>query len=380
MRTVAIIGISGYAQCILRVLQQTAESAGARLVAAVVINRNQEEETCRRLESEGCQIYTNYQDMLREWKGRLDLCIIPTSIHWHEPMTRAALAAGANVLVEKPLAGSPEEGAAMIEAAREAGKFIAVGFQDMYSPALWEAKETLLAEPYGPVVSVSIWGSWHRTRDYYSRNDWAGRLTSHGRPVYDSPLNNAFAHFVNVGLFLAGRATGQMAEVSGVSGQLLRFYPIESFDTANVTFHTIGGVPVQVTLTHADREEVSPEVVVTLRHGQLHWIHEQEITLRDAQGKVVQRWELSRGDESRAIMLRDILASLSGTHGPRCPASLALPHVQAIRKLHEDVAIRDGAAAFPELEQNRDGDWMPVPKLFQQLRESSPSGAEIVAA
>ncbi len=85
---VHLIGISGYARAVLQSLLQVIEPAGGRLASATVINRTEEEESCRLLESRGCRIFSDYGEMLGATEpSARNLCIIPTSIFQHAPMT-----------------------------------------------------------------------------------------------------------------------------------------------------------------------------------------------------------------------------------------------------------------------------------------------------
>ncbi len=111
--------------------------------------------------------------MLREFRGRIDLCLIPTGIHWHARMTIAALEAGANVLVEKPLAGSSAEVAAVRAAEQRAGRFVAVGCQDFYEPGTTWLQAEVRRGAIGAIQSVRMLGLWPRDRAYFARNNWA---------------------------------------------------------------------------------------------------------------------------------------------------------------------------------------------------------------
>ena len=64
--------------------------------------------------------YRDYQDMLAN--PEIDAVSIAVPNHLHAEVTMAALAAGKHVLVEKPLARTVEEGAAIVAAAKASGK------------------------------------------------------------------------------------------------------------------------------------------------------------------------------------------------------------------------------------------------------------------
>ena len=105
----ALIGVSGYGRIYLQLLQECQALGRLKLVAAVIINPEEERDTLSWLTARGCRVYTHYEQMLMEEAGRVDLCLVPTGIHWHARMTVAALRNGANVLVEKPLCASMAE-------------------------------------------------------------------------------------------------------------------------------------------------------------------------------------------------------------------------------------------------------------------------------
>ena len=59
---------------------------------------------------------------------------------------------------------------------------------------------------YGGTSSrrITVRAQWPRGASYYARNNWAGRLRVGSAWVLDSPVNNAFAHFLMLALFWAG--------------------------------------------------------------------------------------------------------------------------------------------------------------------------------
>src|ERR1019366_1940326 len=103
---VALIGISGYAAIYLKILREMRARRLIKLAAVVIINPQEEAAAVKELSASNCIVHGDYREMLRQHRGQIDLCCIPTGIGWHAPMTIAALEAGANALVEKPLAAS----------------------------------------------------------------------------------------------------------------------------------------------------------------------------------------------------------------------------------------------------------------------------------
>jgi predicted dehydrogenase len=96
--------------------------------------------------------YADPAEMLA--RERLDLVsvAVPTSLHL--PIALAALDAGANVLVEKPIAASRDEAERMIAAAERAGRMLTVGHIERFNPAIVELRSRLAAGELGRVFEV----------------------------------------------------------------------------------------------------------------------------------------------------------------------------------------------------------------------------------
>jgi UDP-N-acetylglucosamine 3-dehydrogenase len=96
-----------------------------------------------------------YEDASRMFaEEELDLVSIvaPTSVHL--PVTLAALRAGANVLVEKPIAATREEADGMIAAASDAGRMLTVGHIERFNPAIRELRRRLDAGELGRIFQI----------------------------------------------------------------------------------------------------------------------------------------------------------------------------------------------------------------------------------
>jgi UDP-N-acetylglucosamine 3-dehydrogenase len=85
----------------------------------------------------------------------LDLVSIvaPTSLHL--PVALAALRAGANVLVEKPIAATRDEAVEMIQASRDAGRMLTVGHIERFNPAIRELRRRLEANELGRIFQIN---------------------------------------------------------------------------------------------------------------------------------------------------------------------------------------------------------------------------------
>jgi predicted dehydrogenase len=343
---IALIGISGYGRIHLHLARECRDRGEAVIVAATIINPGEEADNVAELRAHGCAIYADYEEMLRRHAGEIDLCLIPTGIHWHSRMSIAALQAGANVLVEKPLAASVEEVAAVQAAERASGRFVAVGFQDCYNPGTSWLVDALQAGAIGRVESVRFLGIWPRARSYYLRNNWAGRLTVDGAPVLDSPLNNAFAHFVMLSLLFAGLEPDPAAlRTDGV--ELWRAHEIESFDTGVVRLQTSRGVRLWFGVSHSSEETLEPEIVIAGSAGCACWRYEIEAALGDGAGRQ-QRQAIPDQHATRREMMVAVLQRLRDPKALICTTAMAARHTAAIVATHRAAAIETFPSALVE--------------------------------
>jgi len=86
--------------------------------------------------------YTDYREMLKE--KDLDVVLIGSPDHWHALQAIAAMEAGADVYVQKPISVDVMEGEAMLAAARKHGRVVQVGTQRKSTPHLIEAKNNIV--------------------------------------------------------------------------------------------------------------------------------------------------------------------------------------------------------------------------------------------
>lgn len=93
--------------------------------------------------------------------------------HLHRPMVLAAIAAGKDVLCEKPLAMTLEDATEMVDAAERAGVVLTVNEQDAFEPIVDQLVDLLASGKIGEFVSASlVWGFASRDFSYPGRRAW----------------------------------------------------------------------------------------------------------------------------------------------------------------------------------------------------------------
>ena len=159
---VGLIGCGWYGKCdLLRLLQV----APVEVVSLCDVDRQMlsgaaEIVAGRQKSRQQPRTYGDYREMLRE--RDLDIVLVATPDHWHALAAIAAMQAGADVYVQKPIGVDVIEGQAMLAAARKHGRVVQVGTQRRSTPHLIEARDRILREgKLGKIGLVEIYCYYH---------------------------------------------------------------------------------------------------------------------------------------------------------------------------------------------------------------------------
>jgi predicted dehydrogenase len=104
--------------------------------------------------------FSDYREMLKQ--EQFDIVHVATPDHWHALAMIAAVQAGADVFVEKPISADVVEGQAMLAAARKYNRVVQVNMERRSTPHLVEAIERVIKPgKLGKVAHVEICCYWH---------------------------------------------------------------------------------------------------------------------------------------------------------------------------------------------------------------------------
>lgn len=120
MLNLAIVGAGEFGQFAGAVLDRL---HGARLAAVCDVNERQAKSLARRYK---VPLYRSFSELLND--PRVDLVMINTPNHLHEPMTIAALKAGKHVFCEKPLALTEQGVKKIFDQAKKNDRLVGVDF------------------------------------------------------------------------------------------------------------------------------------------------------------------------------------------------------------------------------------------------------------
>lgn len=106
---------------------------------------------CRQ-ENPNCAGYLDFEEILA--RPDVDAVVVGTPDHWHAAISIAAMRAGKDVYVEKPMTLTIEEGKAMVEAERRYGRILQVGSQQRSEHAFRKAAEIVRNGWIGKIKEV----------------------------------------------------------------------------------------------------------------------------------------------------------------------------------------------------------------------------------
>jgi predicted dehydrogenase len=147
---IAVVGL-GNAGANLH-LPACAQLQGVQVVGGVDPDPNRRDEASRRY---GIATFESFDAMLES--SAPDVVIVCTPPESHAEYCLGALAAGANVICEKPFAVSAHEADRILDAARSAGRQIALNHEFREMPIFRALREQVGAAGVGDLVAAQLW-------------------------------------------------------------------------------------------------------------------------------------------------------------------------------------------------------------------------------
>jgi UDP-N-acetyl-2-amino-2-deoxyglucuronate dehydrogenase len=172
--------------------------------------------------------YPNLAEALATAKPQVVVICTPSGQHVEQALE--ALAAGAHVVIEKPLDVSVDRARPLVAAARSApGQVVSVISQHRFDPATVAIRTAIDAGRLGRLTSAVATVPWWRSQDYYDSAGWRGTLALDG----GGALMNQGVHTLDLLLHFLGRPVSVFAytdrlahtgiEVEDVLAAVLRF-------------------------------------------------------------------------------------------------------------------------------------------------------------
>ena len=252
---VALIGANGHGRSHRRRIAELQQAGSVALVALADLQPIDPDPPV----PAGAAVFTDHRELLAV--AAPDVVVICTPPHTHLPITLDALAAGCDVLLEKPPVPTVQAHATLQAAVLSSGRSCQVGFQALGSLAAQTLFDAVGAGRLGALDSVATVASWRRDDAYYARAPWSGRRVVDGRPVLDGALVNPLAHAVMQSLAVAAAAGA--GDPVQLEAERYRTRDIEVDDTAFARITFAGGLRMLAAVTLAGEDFIAGEVIVT---------------------------------------------------------------------------------------------------------------------
>jgi UDP-N-acetyl-2-amino-2-deoxyglucuronate dehydrogenase len=140
-------------------------------------------------------------ESIDELLERCDASVINicTPHYLHADHALKAIAAGRNVLVEKPMALRSHDASRMIQAAAKANVLLMVVKQNRHNVPVVLTREAFESGRFGRILMAQCNVVWNRYAGYYAQSPWLGRREFEGGALYTQ-----VSHFLDLLIWLCG--------------------------------------------------------------------------------------------------------------------------------------------------------------------------------
>ncbi|WP_195818315.1 Gfo/Idh/MocA family protein [Roseobacter sp. MH60115] len=310
--------------------------------------------------------YANWQEMLegeRAREDRVDLVTVATPNSTHFEITKAFLEAGFNVLCEKPMTMTVEEGEEIVRVAEASGTICAVNYCYSAYPMVREMRQMVKTGQIGKVrLVVANFSHGHH-------GDASDADNPRVRWRYDPAMAGVSGQFADCGihaLHMAGFIAGD--EVRSLSADFASTIPSRTLeDDAMVNFRMEGGTVGRLwTSSVAIGRQHGFDIQVFGETGGMRWSSEQPnqvfYTPVGGRTQIIEKGESGLSDEA-ARLSRVAIAHPEGF--PLAVANIYVDLAAAIRGETRDAlpsatdGLRSMAAVYAAVESAKaDGTWV----------------------
>jgi predicted dehydrogenase len=366
-----VVGLGGYGLVHIEAIRWLAAQRRATLVGVVAleIDREARPELAASLTRDGVRLFDSFEQFVGSGLTA-DILTVPVGIHMHVPLSIAAMQAGMNVYCEKPVAATVQEVDDLIKAQHNTGRTVAVGFQHITSHSIQKIKARIVDGRLGPVRRATLFCGWPRSAQYYTRNEWTGKLRVGPHWILDSPANNAHAHYLMNLLYLCGEERDRAGQPRQVRAELFRANPIESPDTVQLKIKLDNDTMVHCFFTHANAAPLGPSARLECENGKVYWETDSGTTIIRYRNGMTEAFDNLIDEKWRFWGFVDLVDALREDREPRCTPTLARAQTLAINLMHESCpAVSRISDEFVQVQE----DWEMFPPntrgMFHRVRK-----------
>ncbi|KPQ15108.1 MAG: putative dehydrogenase [Rhodobacteraceae bacterium HLUCCO18] len=288
--------------------------------------------------------YASLDDLLAD--DSVDVVHVTSPNHAHYEHVKAILAAGKNVICEKPLAMTSAQSAEMVEIAKQSGKVAAVCYNIRFYPLNQQAHAMVQAGELGDIRFVT--GHYHQ--DWLAKpTDWNWRLEADMGGALRS-VGDIGTHWVDLTGFVTGlKPEAVMAELTTFLPERQKpTGPVETFSSAagateTVQIDTDDAAMILIRYENGARGVMSTSQINIGRKNSLQWDVVGSVASAAWDSETPDHLFIGHRDRPNEVLMRDFtLMNPTGT----AAASLPPGHVEGFadsffaffRSVYSDVA------------------------------------------
>jgi predicted dehydrogenase len=314
---IGLAGVGGFGQVLLKYILKLQDEGRLDLSALCDINPETFPSATAGAPLGSIRTYSDYDHFLNS-ERQLDAIMIATPIPLHVEMGIKAMEAGYNVMLEKPPALTLQDIDRMIDTRKRVGKVFAIGFQHTSEQSFVRFSELIRNGMIGKIRAICAAGLWKRTRGYFTRSAWVGKLLLNGNYVLDGTINNPFSHLLMNCLILSGLQDKPDISPNWVQAELYHANDIESEDTSCLRAEMDNGIEILYWASICGRNSDTPFIMVEGTGGRASWDYDGRIRHWDRDGQL--QSELTVKSDRRYDHLVNFTDFLTGrTNSLSCP-------------------------------------------------------------
>ena len=203
--------------------------------------------------------YSSYDDVLLD--ESVDVVHVCTPHYLHAEMAGSALAAGKDVVLEKPV-GIDRSSVSKLMNYRGKHK-ICIMLQNRKNPSVSLMKKLIDGRRYGNLLSINAQLLWSRNEAYYAHDSWRGKWDTEGGGL----LINQAVHIIDLVCWLGG---GYSSLSGGISTRKLGDV-IEVEDTADAVIELKSGIKAVLFATNCYPVNMPMKIEAVMENGILRY-------------------------------------------------------------------------------------------------------------
>lgn len=167
---------------------EAAKNNALDFVAMCDINSEAMQDKSDKFGLENVRKYKDYTELLESEKP--ELVAIATKSGKHASIALDCIAAGCNVIIEKPIALSIADADAIIEAAKEKGVVVCANHQNRFNKSIQYIRKALEDGRFGKLSHGAAHVRWNRGESYYTQAPWRGTWAQDGGCLMNQCIHN----------------------------------------------------------------------------------------------------------------------------------------------------------------------------------------------